>query len=53
MSSVDATADDTVVMATPVRENDARRAVTVVAALAFAQVVWLVLLVFGAIWLLT
>ena len=53
MSSADATVDGTVAMATQVRENGATRAVTVVAAIAFAQVVWLALLVYGVIWLLT
>jgi hypothetical protein len=53
MSTAHATVDDTVAMATQARENGATRAVTVVAAIAFAQVAWLALLVYGAIWLLT
>lgn len=53
MSSVHATVDDIVARATSVRENGTTRAVPVVAAIAFAQIVWLALLVYGAIWLLT
>jgi hypothetical protein len=51
MSSADATVD-TVAMATTVRGHDATRAVTVLAAIAVAQLVWLVALVYGLISLL-
>ena len=52
MSSADATVD-AVAMATTVRGHDTTRAATVLAAIAVAQFVWLVALVYGVIWLLT
>ena len=53
MSSVHATVDGTVARVRRVGHHDATRAVTVVAAIAFAQLVWIIALVYGAIWLLT
>lgn len=53
MSSADATVDDTVAMATPVRGHETTRAATVLAAIAVAQVVWLAMIVYGVISLLT
>ena len=55
MSSADATVDGTVAMATTVRERgrETTRAATVLAAIAVAQLVWLAVLVYGVISLLT
>jgi len=53
MSSAEATVDDTVVVTTTVRDSDATRAATVLAAIAITQLAWLAAMVYGAIWLLT
>lgn len=54
MSSADATVGDTVVVPTKLRSNESTfGAAAVLTVLAITQLVWIAVLIYGAIWLLT